>query len=114
MVALSGPASNLALAAERQESAHPQQAVETLLKAQAVPNLQPRTDFEATFPFSIRLANGRLRVAANDGTWYSDQPLAEGVMLDEHALLGFGSMGGGESTVTFRKLEWRAAEQPPR
>ena len=68
------------------------------------------TDFKDTsFPFTIRLENRRLRVRANGGQWYADQPLPEGAVIDKGALLSLGATGGLERTVQFRKLEWRTA-----
>ncbi|MEA3210470.1 MAG: hypothetical protein QOE70_3527 [Chthoniobacter sp.] len=73
--------------------------------------LSKQTDFGRTIPFLVRLANHRLRVFANQGQWFANQPLPAEVVIDRGAMIGLGSTGGGERTLQFRKLEWRAIDE---
>ncbi len=77
------------------------------------PGVQQKIGSAKNIPFFIRLANHRLWIEVNNNTWYADQPLPDGVTIDANSILALGSTGGGERSIQFRKLEWRAPAQHP-
>jgi len=62
---------------------------------------------KVTSPFFMRFANQRLRIRSGERQWFSDQPLPEGVTIDDSAQLSLGSTAAPGQKVRFRNLEYR-------